>query len=67
MMIHGTDDDSNLTSIAAHDAINNISVKISFSEEDPTPAAPVVYGVGNMEQDTIPAWIKAVLDKQKTM
>ena len=60
-------DTYSLDDIEAKLSIICVRNKISFSEEDPTPAAPVVYGVGDMEQDTIPAWIKAVLDKQKTM
>ena len=60
-------DTYSLDDIEAKLSIICVRNKISFNEEDPTPAAPVVYGVGDMEQDTIPAWIKAVLDKQKTM
>ena len=44
--------------------------KISFSEEDPTPApAPTVYNVNDLgsSEETVPAWVKAVLEKQKTM
>ena len=60
-------DTYSLDDIEAKLSIICVRNKISFSEEDSTPAAPVVFGVGDMEQDTIPAWIKAVLDKQKTM
>ena len=44
--------------------------KISFSEEDPAPApAPTVYNVNDLggNEETVPAWVKAVLEKQKTM
>lgn len=60
-------DTYSLNDIEAKLSIICVRNKISFSDEDPTPVAPVVYGVGDMEQDTIPAWIKAVLDMQKTM
>jgi chaperonin cofactor prefoldin len=43
---------------------------ISFGKEvDTSPAAPSVYHLGTLpaDDDTIPAWVKAVLDKQKTM
>lgn len=43
--------------------------KISFEQEnEPTPPA-ITYNLGSVEggDDSIPAWIRAVLDKQKTM
>ncbi len=47
MMIRGTDDDSNLTSIATHDAFNNISVNINFSEEFVNPTLNVYLFEGH--------------------
>jgi len=43
--------------------------KISFaSEEEETPASTVTYNLDQTAGDeSMPAWIKAVLDKQKTM
>ena len=41
MVIYGTDDDKNLTSIATHEALNNISVNISFSDRFVNPSLTV--------------------------
>lgn len=42
MMIYGTDDDKNLSSIATHDGLNNISVNVRFSDKL-TDATLTVY------------------------
>lgn len=61
-------DSYSLDDIEAKLSILCVRNKISFSEGDPAPVAdPVVYGITGMDEDNIPAWIKAVLDKQKTM
>ena len=61
-------DSYSLDDIEAKLSILCVRNKISFTEQDPTPAVdPTVYGVVGMEEDNIPGWIKAVLDKQKTM
>ena len=61
-------DSYSLDDIEAKLSILCVRNKISFSEGDPAPVAdPVVYGITGMDEDNVPAWIKAVLDKQKTM
>lgn len=61
-------DSYSLDDIEAKLSILCVRNKISFTEQDPAPAVdPTVYGVVGMEEDNIPGWIKAVLDKQKTM
>ena len=61
-------DSYSLDDIEAKLSILCVRNKISFSEEEHTPTAvPVTYNVTGMEEDSVPAWIKAVLDKQKTM
>lgn len=61
-------DSYSLDDIEAKLSILCVRNKISFNEGEPAPAAdPTVYGVVGMEEDNVPAWIKAVLDKQKTM
>ena len=60
-------DTYSLDDIEAKLSIICVRNKISFNEEETPTSAPVVYNVTGMEEDTVPAWIKAVLDKQKTM
>lgn len=61
-------DSYSLDDIEAKLSILCVRNKISFNEGEPAPVAdPIVYGVVGMEEDNVPAWIKAVLDKQKTM
>jgi hypothetical protein len=62
-------DSYSLDDIEAKLSILCVRNKISFStEEEQKPQAnPTVYNVTGMEEDNVPAWIKAVLDKQKTM
>ena len=62
-------DSYSLDDIEAKLSILCVRNKVSFSEEEEqTPAAnPMTYNVTGMEEDNVPAWIKAVLDKQKTM
>ena len=62
-------DSYSLDDIEAKLSILCVRNKVSFSEEEEqTPAAnPMTYNVTGMEEDNVPAWIKAVLEKQKTM
>ena len=62
-------DSYSLDDIEAKLSILCVRNKVSFSEEEEqVPATdPITYNVTGMEEDNIPAWIKAVLDKQKTM
>ena len=63
-------DTQSLDDIEAKLSIICMRNKISFSEEDTTPApAPTVYNVNDLgsSEETVPAWVKAVLEKQKTM
>ena len=60
-----------LADIEAKLSILCVRNKVSFSKEDETGAAAndYTYNLGEVEgtDDSIPAWIKAVLEKQKTM
>lgn len=60
-------DSYSLDDIEAKLSILCVRNKISFKEETETPPAPSVYTITENSDDAIPAWIKAVLDKQKTM
>ena len=61
-------DSYSLDDIEAKLSILCVRNKISFSSEEDAPHNdPTVYGVTGMEEDGVPAWIKAVLEKQKTM
>ena len=62
-------DSYSLDDIEAKLSILCVRNKVSFGIEDENKPKtdPTVYHVVGMEEDSIPAWIKAVLDKQKTM
>ena len=63
-------DSYSLDDIEAKLSILCVRNKVSFSEEEEQPqqTAPVTYSVTGMdEEDNLPAWVKAVLGKQKTM
>ena len=62
-------DSYSLDDIEAKLSILCVRNKVSFGieEENKPKTDPTVYNVVGMEEDNIPAWIKAVLDKQKTM
>ena len=62
-------DSYSLDDIEAKLSILCVRNKISFGvEEEQKPQTdPTIYNVTGMEEDNVPAWIKAVLDKQKTM
>ena len=62
-------DSYSLDDIEAKLSILCVRNKISFSaEEERKPQTdPIVYNVAGMEEDDVPAWIRAVLEKQKTM
>ena len=60
-------DSYSLDDIEAKLSILCVRNKISFKEETETPPAPSVYTITETGDDAVPAWIKAVLDKQKTM
>ena len=63
-------DTYSLDDIEAKLSILCVRKKISFGKEDEsTPTGSFNYNLGEVDgiDDSIPAWIKAVLDKQKTM
>ena len=63
-------DSYSLDDIEAKLSILCVRNKVSFSEEEEQPqhVDPVTYSVTGMdEEDNLPAWVKAVLGKQKTM
>ena len=61
-------DSYSLDDIEAKLSILCVRNKISFSEEEEQkPQDPTVFNMTGMEEDSVPAWIKAVLNKQKTM
>jgi hypothetical protein len=63
-------DSYSLDDIEAKLSILCVRNKVSFSEEEEQPQHidPVTYRVTGMdEEDNLPAWVKAVLGKQKTM
>ena len=64
-------DTYSLDDIEAKLSVIAVRNKVSFSqdEEETTPAGSVTYNLGEVStgDDSMPAWIKAVLDKQKTM
>lgn len=61
-------DSYSLDDIEAKLSILCVRNKISFNQEDPAPQTdPITYNVVGMEEDDVPAWIKAVLEKQKNM
>lgn len=60
-------DSYSLDDIEAKLSILCVRNKISFKEETETPPVPSVYTITENSDDAVPAWIKAVLDKQKTM
>jgi flagellar biosynthesis GTPase FlhF len=61
-------DTYSLDDIEAKLSVLCVRNKISFSEEIPAPA-PTTYGIAGFdaEDDSIPAWVKAVLETQKNM
>ena len=64
-------DTYSLADIEAKLSILCVRNKVSFSKEDETgaPAGEFTYNLSEVDgaDDSIPAWIKAVLEKQKTM
>ena len=64
-------DTYSLADIEAKLSIICVRNKVSFGKEEESPAAVGTYSYNLSEiddvDDSIPAWIKAVLDKQKTM
>jgi multidrug efflux pump subunit AcrA (membrane-fusion protein) len=63
-------DTYSLDDIEAKLSIICVRNKISFGqEEEPTPSGTTTYNLHEVStgDDSMPAWIKAVLDKQKTM
>lgn len=64
-------DTYSLDDIEAKLSVIAVRNKVSFSqdEEETTPAGSITYNLGEVStgDDSMPAWIKAVLDKQKTM
>jgi peptidoglycan hydrolase CwlO-like protein len=64
-------DSYSLEDIEAKLSILCVRNKISFNAEEPTPglAGPITYNVDGYEDpdDQVPAWVKAVLDTQKSL
>ena len=61
-------DSYSLDDIEAKLSVLCVRKKISFSEEEaPVHSDPITYTVTGMDEDGVPAWVKAVLEKQKTM
>ncbi len=64
-------DTYSLNDIEAKLSILCVRNKVSFNKdgEEQTPAGAYSYNISsvNMEDDSVPAWVKAVLAKQKTM
>lgn len=61
-------DTYSLDDIEAKLSVICVRNKVSFAEDKDTPAQPLTYNVNEVpEDDSIPAWVKAALELQKTM